>query len=321
MVAATGDRRVALVLQPSRPQPATFCRCPIRTDLRGVLMTMKLLTRVVCRALTAAVLFTAATAGAAHAQAADPNEGAITFTGGLDAPSVYVFRGIVQESDPALTLWPFGDLGLALASGDGAVKSVSVNFGVWNSLQTGSSGSDGFSGHSHYEEDFYATLGLGLARNITFGTTFTAYSSPNLMFNTVKELSFKVAQTGRINPYGIVGFELGEFGADGGSGKGTYLELGAGPAFPLGPRVTLTVPVKLGLSLNDYYELDGTDHAFGFFDIGGLITVPLAGIPSQYGSWNIHGGVDLLTFGDTTRAFNSGDRNKVVGLVGIGVTY
>ena len=35
-----------------------------------------------------------------------PNPGALTFTGYLDVPSVYVFRGIVQEADPKLTLFP-----------------------------------------------------------------------------------------------------------------------------------------------------------------------------------------------------------------------
>jgi hypothetical protein len=266
-------------------------------------------------------MLTVAFPGLAAAQGQDPNPGAITFTGGLDVPSVYVFRGIVQESDPELTMWPYGDIGIALGSGDGAIKSVGVNFGVWNSLHTGSSGSDGFTEHLHYEEDFYATLGLGLARNISVGATFTAYTSPNLLFNTVKEVSFKVAQASRINPYGIIGFEVGENGADGGTQKGTYLELGVGPTFALGSKATLAIPLKLGTSLNNYYELNGDDHKFGFFDVGGLVTVPLTGIPAQFGSWNIHGGVDLLTFGDTTKAFNAGDKNKVVGLIGIGVTY
>lgn len=259
--------------------------------------------------------------GVARAQSADPNPGAITFTGGLDVPSVYVFRGIVQETDPKLTLFPYGDIGLALKSGEGSVKSLGVNFGVWNSLNTGSSGSDGFTEHMHYEEDFYATLSLGFAKGITFGTTYTAYTSPNLMFNTVNEISFKVAQSSKINPYGIIGFEVGEYGADGGENKGTYLELGAGPTFPLGSKVTLTIPVKLGMSLNNYYELDGVDHNFGYFDIGGQLTVPLSGIPSQFGTWNLHGGVDVLAFGETTKSFNSGDSSKVVALIGIGVTY
>lgn len=257
----------------------------------------------------------------ARAQSDDPNPGALTFTGGLDAPSVYVFRGIVQESDPKITLFPYGDLGFALQSGDGGLKSVGLNLGVWHSLQTGSSGTDGFSGHAHYEEDFYATLSLGFDKGISFGTTYTAYTSPNNMFNTVKEVSLKVAQAGTFSPYGVVAFEVGEFGADGGDKKGTYLELGVGPSFPLGPKASLTIPVKLGMSLKNYYELSGVDNKFGYFDIGGLVTIPLSGVPAQFGSWNLHGGVDLLTFGDTTKAFNSGDKNKVVGLVGIGVSY
>jgi hypothetical protein len=274
--------------------------------------------------VAAAAVLTLAGSGVARAQGADdPNPGAITFTGGLDAPTVYVFRGIVQEADPKLTLWPYGDIGIALASGDGAIKSVNVNVGVWSSLMTGSSGSDGFSQHLHYEEDFYSTLSFGLANNLTAGVTYTAYTSPNLMFNTVKEVSVKVAQASWINPYGILGFEVGENGADGGEKKGTYLELGVGPTVPLTSRATLTVPVKVGLSLRDYYEhpLTGEDNTFGFFDIGGLITVPLTGIPARFGSWNVHGGADLLAFGDTTRFFNDGDKTKVVGLIGIGVTY
>jgi hypothetical protein len=271
----------------------------------------------------AATLAMLSVPGSARAQGADPNPGAITFTGGLDAPSVYVFRGILQETDPKLTLWPYGDIGLALASGEGSVKSVGINFGVWNSLMTGSSGSDGFSEHLHYEEDFYATLSFGFSKSITFGTTYTAYTSPNLMFNTVKEVSFKVAQASRINPYGVIAFEVGEFGADGGANKGTYLELGVGPSFPLGPKATLSVPVKLGLSLKDYYEhpVTGEDSKLGYFDLGGLVTVPLTGIPSQFGSWNLHGGADVLVFGDTTEYFNQGDKSKIVGLIGVGVTY
>jgi len=250
-----------------------------------------------------------------------PNDGAVHFTGAFDVPSVYVFRGIVQESDPKLTMFPAGDLAIALGSGEGAVKSVGVNFGTWHSLQTGSSGSDGISGRLHYEEDFYATLGLGFGGGFSFGTTFTAYTSPNNMFNTVQEISLKLSKTHFVNPYGIVAFELDGAADATDDGTGTYLELGVGPTFPLGSsRATLTVPLKVGLSLSDYYQLDGEDNAFGFFDIGGLVTLPL-GVPSRFGSWNIHGGADVYVFGDTTKAINSGDSSKVVGSIGIGVSY
>src|SRR5262245_52294077 len=85
-----------------------------------------------------------------------PNAGALHFTGGIDVPSVYVFRGYVQETAPKFTLFPYGDLAIALTSGDGFVRSTVVDVGVWNSLNTGSSGTDGPSGNLHYEEEFYA---------------------------------------------------------------------------------------------------------------------------------------------------------------------
>jgi hypothetical protein len=272
----------------------------------------------------AAAAVTLCLAGTAGAQAAgDPNPGAITLTGGLDVPSVYMFRGINQEpGDPKLTLWPYFDVGVALASGDGALKSVGLNVGVWNSLHTGTSGLDGPSDGLHYEEDFYTTLSFGFGGGVTVAPGVMVLTSPNNMFNTVKEFQLRISKAHLLSPYGFLAFELSDDGqADGGTNKGSYLELGIGPAFPLaGGKATLAIPVKLGMSLKDYYEFDGEDQKFGFFDIGGLITVPF-GVGSRFGSWNLHGGVDVLVLGDTTEAFNSGDNSKVVGLVGIGVTY
>jgi Bacterial protein of unknown function (Gcw_chp) len=255
-------------------------------------------------------------------QPTDPNAGNITLTAGIDFPSKYLFRGIAQESDSELTTQPYGDVGLALFSGGGAVKSVGVNFGLWNSLHTGSSGSDG-PGKVWYEEDFYAGFTLGFARATSVATTYTAYTSPNAMFGTVREINFKVSMANRIAPYGILAFEV-DGQADGGSNEGTYLELGIGPNWPLGGNVTVTIPVKLGLSLNDYYEnpSTGEDDSFGFFDIGALFTLPLSFVPSRFGSWNIHGGLDVFTFGDTTKEFNpGGDRSRVIYSGGLGLTY
>jgi hypothetical protein len=261
----------------------------------------------------------------------DPNPGALTFTGGLDIPTIYFFRGIRQETDPKLTAWPYGDIGLALFSGDGGIKSVAVNFGVWNSLHTGTSGTGGSTGLLHYEEDFYATLGLGFGGGVNLGTTFTAYTSPNSLFRTVKEISFKVSKTHMLAPYGLVAFELGgdnAAGADGGS-PGTYVEVGVGPSWALaGGAATLAVPVKVGLNVTDYYHhpLTGEDHHLGFFDVGGLLTIPLKGVPSRFGTWNVHAGVDLLVLGESTKAFNVNkdgeiNKNQVIGLFGIGVGY
>jgi hypothetical protein len=283
---------------------------------------MKSLLSAAGRAAGLAAMTVALLGGAAGRVAAqDPNTGALTFTGGVDAPTVYVFRGLLQEKDPQLTLWPYGDLGISLASGDGMVKSVAINIGVWNSLHTGSAGTDGPSEHLHYEEDFYTTLNLGLGGGVAVGIGYMALTSPNYMFDTIKELQVKVTKTHWLNPYGFLAMELTDQSSDAGVSKGTYLELGAAPAIWSNDRATLAIPAKLGMSLSNYYELSGEDQKFGFFDIGALVTLPLSGAASKFGAWNVHGGVDALFLGETGKAYNDGENAKIVGLIGIGVGY
>lgn len=254
----------------------------------------------------------------------DPNPGNLTLTGGIDFLNAYLFRGIPQD-DTGVVMWPYGDLGIALHSGDGAVKSVGVNVGLWNSLHTGAAGSDGPSGKLWYESDFYTTFGLGFAKGTSVGVTYTAYTSPNASFNTVREVSFKFAlddsgPLGRMasRPYVIVAREL-DGQADGGAEEGTYLELGASPGFPVF-GVTVNVPLRAGFSLADYYEGVNGDERFGFFSVAGMVTVPLSSTPTRVGSWNIHGGVEYVRLGDRNAEI-LGDTSKVIGSIGIGLSY
>jgi len=280
------------------------------------------LTRLLRLALSVAV-FSALTAGAAIAQTPAPaaNSGAIKLTAGVDFPTVYYFRGIRQETDPKVTIQPAGDVGITLASADKGLKSVALNFGVWNSLHTGSSGSDTPGKPIHYEEDFYSTLTLGFSQAAA-SIKYIAYTSPNLSYNTVKEMDFQVTGTQKFAPYVLVAAELGKAGADGFSKKGTYMELGAGPNWPIG-KCTFTVPVLVGLSLKDYYETPTGDKKFGYFDIGGLITVPFGGVPAKYGSWNFHARADYLRLGDGPVQYPGTDGKKNQGVVsaGIGLSY
>ena len=284
--------------------------------------------RGLLRGVVVAAIVLAASPDALLAQTSapppDPNRvtgGALTFTGGLDVPSVYVFRGIVQETAPSFTLTPYGDLGVTLVSGDAGARRLGVNIGLWNSLQTGSSGTKGPSARLHYAENFYSTISVGLSARTMVEATFTAYTSPNNMFNTIREASVKVSHADRLRPYALVAFEISDKGqADNGAKKGSYGEVGMAPSIALGSRLRLAVPTRLGVSLKNYYELAGTDRRFGFFQVGGLLTMPLS-VPARFGSWNVHGGADLYALGDTTKALNAGNGTKVVGSVGIGVRY
>lgn len=286
----------------------------------------------------AAMVFALSSSAAAQPASDDPNPGAMTITGAIDFTNAYMFRGIYQETE-GLVMWPYFDLGVAAYSGDGALKSVGVNFGTWNSLHTGPHGTDGPSGKLWYESDFYATLGLGFGGGVSVGTTYTAYTSPNSTFTTVKEIAFKVAvddsaYLGRasVKPYALVAFEmdtaLNQGQADGGAEAGTYIELGAAPGFSW-PQASIAVPVKLGLSGSNYYEVctsgcgtaapGYTDNKFGFFSVAGVVTVPLGGSTS-FGSWNVHGGAEFQFLGETTKQF-LGDDHQEIYSVGIGFSY
>ena len=272
-----------------------------------------------------ALVGSAAIASPASAQgSADPNPGALTLTGAFDFSNAYFFRGIPQD-DTGVIMWPAGDLSFALHSGDSGLKSIAVNVGTWNSLHTGSAGSDGPSGKLWYESDFYAGVGLGFGKGTTLGVTYTAYNSPNGSFGTVKEISFKVAVDdsgwlgkAAVKPYAVLAQEL-DGQADGGANEGTYLELGIGPGYSAS-RASLTVPIKVGLSVNDYYEGVSGDETFGFFSVAGVVTVPFTRMPARFGSWNVHGGVEFLMLGDRNEAV-FGDSSHVIGSIGIGLSY
>jgi hypothetical protein len=264
-------------------------------------------------------------AAAPAAPPVKPNSGNIAATVNFDVlpGTAYVFRGITQELDPQMTFWPSADIGFTLHSADKGLKSVAINTGVWNSLQTGSTGLDGPSNKLHYEEDYYATLTLGGSK-ASFAITYTAYTSPNAGFGTTQEILFKVSPTYKYGPYVILAQEMAG-GADAGPNVGTYLELGlAGPSFAAkNGKFSVTVPVKVGLSLHDYYEhpVTGEDHNFGYFDVGVLVSLPISKFATSYGTWNFHFGGDFLAFGDTTKYFNDGNSTKGVFLFGIGFTY
>src|SRR5688500_18333482 len=245
----------------------------------------------------AALAFSAAlvVAAPASAQGPDPNPGSITLVGGIDFVNAYHFRGIPQD-ESGVIMWPYADLGLALFSGDGGLKSVGLNLGTWNSLHTGTAGLDGPFDKLWYESDFYATVGFGFGGGTSLGLTYTAYTSPNGMFSTVKEIGFKFAVDdsgylggAAIKPYVLVAREIalgleedsiasGAGQADGGSALGTYLEFGVAPGYSA-PRFSVAVPVKIGLSLGDYYEGAVGDERFGFFSVAGLATVPFSSAP------------------------------------------
>ena len=269
--------------------------------------------RAVCFGLSAMVLGLGLTASPAFAQ--DPP--VVVVTGGLDVVNQYNFRGIRQNSE-GVSIWPYIDFGFTPFSGDGGLKTVTLNVGSWNAINSQINDDDFGTGNKWYESDFYATLGFGFSK-ASLGFTYTSYTSPADLFSHVKELAVKVgvddsAALGRgaLKPYALVAFELDEDAqADAGAAKGTYLELGVAPGYA-GSKASLAVPIKVGLSASDYYEFGGEDEKFGYFSIAGIVTVPLGAHA------NIHGGVEFQTFGDSVKVYNDQDS---VGIASIGLGF
>lgn len=258
------------------------------------------------------------------AQAQDANGGAISVGTGVDFGSSYYFRGIIQETEGAISQ-PYLEAGLTLHESDTGLQSFSITAGTWSSLHTGPSGSDGASGDPRmwYETDFYASAGFGFADAWSVDATYTAYMSPNQSFGTVKEVSFGVAyDDGLIGPYATLAVEA-DGQADGGLNEGTYLELGIEPGLAIpNSEVGLSFPVAVGLSMSDYFEGPNGDETFGFFNVGAIVSVPLTGIPAEYGTWELSGGVNLLVFGDALKSINgTTDDFEPVGVFGLSLGY
>lgn len=234
----------------------------------------------------------------------------VVVTGAVDVTNQYNFRGIRQNTE-GVSIQPYIDFGFTPYKGDGGVKSVGVNAGIWNAFNTQLD-------DKYYERDIYATLGFGFSK-ASLGMTYTSYTSPEDYFAHVKELAFKLGiddsaamGKGALKPYALLAFELTDEGqADAGLEKGKYLELGIAPGYA-GSKASLAVPVKVGLSAGDYYEFGGEDETFGYFSIAALVTVPFNAHA------NIHFGGEFQAFGDTVKEYNGQDS---VGIASVGLGF
>jgi hypothetical protein len=283
---------------------------------------------------TSAPPATAPATPATPAAAPGPNTGRLSVSAGVDWTSAYFFRGIKQETDD-LILQPYGELTLRLVENAGALTSLSLTGGIWNSLHSGATGSESPTASDPklwYELDGYFKLSAVLVEDWTASVVYTAYLSPNNVFDSVQEIAVGLAYNDAkllgpfaLNPSVLIAFEL-DGQADAGADKGIYAQIGIAPAYTFLADstypLTLAVPLAVGLSLGDYYEFGiGSDDTFGYFSAGAILSVPLAFIPPEFGKWQVKGGVQVLFLGDNLKAVNDGDEVQVIGTVGLAFTY
>jgi hypothetical protein len=262
-----------------------------------------------------------------------PNTGRISINAGVDWTSAYFFRGIKQETED-LILEPYGELSIKLVDNAGALTSLSLTPGIWNSIHTGPTAESPVASDPKpwYELDGYVRLSAVLWEDLTTYALYTAYASPSGAFGTVQEIAFgagyndaKLLGPFALNPSFLVAFEV-DGQADAGAHKGIYAQIGIAPGhtffsdsrYPL----SVSVPLAVGLSLKDYYEFGtGSDDTFGYFSGGIGASVPLAFIPPGFGKCLLKAGVTVLYLGDNLTTINDGDRVQVIGTVGIAFAY
>ncbi len=247
---------------------------------------------------------------------------------GVDLTTQYLFRGIPQEDRGAIAQ-PWFEWTLHLADGEGAVPGWDLLLGSWNSLHDGPTGG---SGSAWYESDTYLGLTATVYERLRAHVRYTAYHSPNAMFATVQEASLGVSYaddwwlSGGLQPSVTFAFELAGQ-ADGGAELGSVCELGLEPTQSLGQlgawEFAASLPVKVGLSLDGYYEQPdgGGDDAFGYASCGLALAAILPvgdGWPSP---WRIEASLVHVTLGDGNRDRNGGDRNELVGTIGLSASF
>ena len=279
------------------------------------------------------LVFSSCLAFAQEPAAAPAPDKVVSGAYGIDFTTHYFFRGILQENQGIIGQ-PWIELGYGVYDGDAdALHDVSFTFGLWNSLHD--NGPTGGTGGIWYENDFYAGFSGMLGERLSIGTTYTSYYSPNATFTPVEEIAFSFGLddkglmgesiTSGLQPSVVVAIEL-DGQADGGAAGnlGVYAQLGIEPSFGIGQLgkldITLALPVTIGLSLRDYYEVAGDDDFLGFLDIGVVASSALP-MPAGMGPWSADLGLHFLSLGDNNETRNSGDAVEFVLSFGLSTSF
>lgn len=233
----------------------------------------------------------------------------------LDLTNAYFFRGILQEKDDFIAQ-PWAELYLsAYQSETGPIRNFTVGLGVWNSLhQDKTLGPT--SNKVLYETDWYPLVEVKLPFDLTWTTVYYFYTGPDT-FRTTQELDLKLAYDdsdalGRFALAPWINFAIETHRSVEGRNKGTGVQMGVEPTlYSLEyekTAVDFTLPLELGLSIEDYYEKpDDSNAGFGYLSFGLAANVPLSFIDPSFGAWNLGLAFTGFYFSHTLAQVNHGD--------------
>lgn len=249
---------------------------------------------------------------------AGPNHGALSITFDSTFTTAYMWRGVINQHNGVI--WqPTLELSLnVFEAEEGWVRSVDLGIGTWLSLQSEDAGAYAPGSDGVYETDYYPSLSVAWAGGLTTSFTYYFYTSPNDSFDTIEEVAIDLAYDDSellgawaMNPTATLSFESKS--SSFGDGKGASLELGIEPgaevALPFDEAgkypVAITVPLKLGLSVDGYYADGSRDETFGYFLFGLHATLPVACVPERFGVLSLTNGFDVWVVNDAIEAYTS----------------
>ena len=278
---------------------------------------------------------------------------------GVNFVSEYIARGLVYQNQGAIAQ-PYADIYFHLYDGSGFLNSVVLQLGVWSSLHSFTQHTAGESGaamKNWYEFDYTASIAATFAKNWTATFSYIEADYPglngdgsdldDLQSQPNRNIQLGIAYNDSdllgafaLHPHFNVLYELvtNTYGAAGIKQGGWYYELGIAPTYTLiksSPyAVTLTAPVTLGFGDNNgFYD----DNVFGYFSIGVNASVPLAFIPSCFGTWTANAGFTYYRLGNTAAQYSknntyvddegpyygvtNGSRDQYVFSGGVGMTF
>ncbi len=278
-------------------------------------------------------LFTSPTVTADEQQAPGLHLPGVSAKVTLDYVSQYFFRGIEQlDSDTGVVIQPGAEFTLPV------VESVTATIGTWGSIHTDGTGQPAPAGRSNpstwFEQDLYASLDHTVG-DFTVGVGLTYYTFPSRAVNgDITELNLKLGYDDSdlfgkfaFNPYVEVAIELQNNAFP---DENSYLEVGGAFEFDMADTYDIplvwSIPIVLGLSLEDYYtDASGANETFGYLSVGLFAHVPLSellGYGQWMGAWDLHAGVTFLflnssVVGQTDNFADSSDNYQVYATVGV----
>jgi hypothetical protein len=275
-------------------------------------------------ALTAALVFPAAQAGAADA----PPPSRVDALFNLEFANEYVTpRGMIVH-DKGLTLQPLF-LGFAnLYKGGAFINDVTFVPGVWSDFSSspvaihppfGSNPKTSF-----VEIDPIVGMSVGFAKNFTLSVTYTAFAMQILDIGTSQHLESKLAfndspylKAFAVHPYFLFWQELeskataadvpeavfgpsANSGAHPAPGSSYYFEVGVAPSYTIKQAgLKLEAPCRVLLPNERFYgEYYSDSSTVGLYEFGLKGTVPVNFMPQGYGHWSFHAGFKYMRFVD-----------------------